>query len=69
MIRSFTDPKQAAFSFEVLYIIIQLPSILGAVGLFSSDMLFILTWFGHDFPAGQFLSVCSILYRGNDTKF
>ena len=40
-------------------------SFLGAVGLFRSDMLLIFTWFGHDFPVGQF--VCPQLpYRGND---
>ena len=38
------------------------PVFFGAVGLFRSDMLLIfLTWFGHDFPAGQFVSVRSFL--------
>ena len=36
-------------------------SIFGAVGLFRSDMLLILRWFGHDSPAGQFVSVRSFL--------
>ena len=34
-------------------------SIFGAVGLCISDMLLILTWFGHDFSARLFLSVRS----------
>ena len=33
-------------------------SIFGAVGLFRLSFL---TWFGHDFSAGQFLSVLSFL--------
>ena len=39
------------------------PVFFGAVGLFRSDMLLIfqLTWFRHDSPAGQFVSVRSFL--------
>ena len=54
--------KPAAFSFAVLCIIVfRLFIIWEAVGLCRSDMLFFLTWFGHDFSAGQFLSVRSLL--------
>ena len=65
LIRSFTDPAfiGSIFVCGPLHHHVLLFSFLGAVGHFKSDMLliFLLTWFGHDFPAGQFVSVRSYL--------
>ena len=54
--------RQAAFSFAVLCIIIFNFSVFLGPWVFSDPMCCsFLTWFGHDFPAGQFASVCSFL--------
>ena len=54
--------RQAALIFAVLCIIIFSFSVfLGAVGLSDPICYSFLTWFGHDFPAGQFVSVRNFL--------
>ena len=63
VIRSFTDPSFTGSIFVCgpLHHHVLLFSIIGAVGLFRSICCSFFTWFGHDFPAGQFVSVRSYL--------